>query len=178
MSSLQVAYALLRRAVCGSPRLRLASAAGPLVNNYELDCLPLSSTPQRWQPSIRTRIPFPSTTTSTTTTTTLPQNTTWQGQVVAPQGHHYLPYTTRTLHAHDVLVTTSSPSGGVVVGKEEPLNDQIKCIRLPSSHDDKETYRLDPVTIDYFATVMNVPSPPSPPPVPIWADSVHHRPGL
>ena len=171
MSSLQVAYALLRRAVCGSPRLHLASAAGPLVNNYDLDCLPLSSRPQRWQPSLRTRIPLPSTTISPTPT--LPHNTTWQGQVVVPHGHHFLPYTT-TLHAHDVMVTTSSPGGGVV-GKEEALHGQIEHAPLPSPQDDEETYQLDPVTIDYFATVMNVPSPP---PVPIWADSVHHRPGL
>ena len=168
MSSLQVAYALIRRVVCGAPRLRLASAAGPLVNNYELDCLPLSSTPRRWQPSTRTRTPLPTTTMTTTrTTATLPHNTTWQGQVIMSHlaGNHSHPYTT-TLQAHDVLLTTSSP--GRVVGKEETVDEQIECSI------EEETYRLDPVRIDY-ETVMNLQSSP---PVPIWADSVHHRPGL
>jgi len=154
MTSLQVACALFRRMIFGSPRLRLASAAGPLVDDYELDCLPPSTASQHWQPN-RTRI-----LTTTTSTTEFLHNTNWKGQVMVPQHGQNQYLSTTNTHVHDILV--SRPGLPTVEGHQESPSEQIESMISPSlRYKEEETYIFDRVGG-----------------VPIWADTVNHRPGL
>jgi hypothetical protein len=74
---------------------------------------------------------------------------------------------TASIHTYDVLVTSPDPVRSNNNKGHEPLDEQIECIMLSP----EETYRLEPVMRESETTTK-------PPPVPIWADTVHHRPGL
>lgn len=166
MTSLQNAYHIVRRMVFGAPRLRLAGAAGPLVDTYELDCLPPpSAASSSWtiRNNSRRNPPLSKQTSQQPFSPSSIHhfNTTWQDQGDLPSSDRPLANgSARSLHR---LSPASATAAGTVQTK--------MALSEPDFIEETTSYRLDPVVEPTEKT-------PSLPPVPIWADSVNHRPGI